>query len=358
MQTFLADDKHVRTIGRSIFHNNIRYLSWSCSAVEFVFTGTEITAEIWTDWVNDEPWKEIFQPYFAVFINDEAVPCKRFAINEGTAVYPIYKSGKAETVKIRIMKLSEAAFSKSGIVSINSDGDIAPTAPLSRRMEFIGDSITCGFGIEGKCAEEGFRTATENPYINYASKTARSFGTEYNLISWSGVGVYSSDTKTDEINDSWVVPSYYGYTDLAVEGIIGIDKHIEWDFGSFTPDVIVINLGTNDKSYTKGIPERIDGFKLAYEKFARDVREKNPDAHIICALGMMGAELYPAIAEVVDRLGDNRIYALEFDVQRNEDGIGCEQHPNYVTHNKAAIKLAERISELTGWEYDCSVFNV
>lgn len=358
MQTFLADDKHVRTIGRSIFHNNIRYLSWSCSAIEFTFTGAELNAEIWTDWVKDEPWKEIFQPYFAVFVNDEAVPCKRFAINEGTVVYPIYKSDKAETVKIRIMKLSEAAFSKSGIVSINADGEIAPTVPLQRRIEFIGDSITCGFGIEGKCAEEGFRTATENPYINYASKAARSFGAEYNLISWSGVGVYSSDTKTDEINDSWVVPSYYSYTDLATEGVIGIDKHIEWDFGSFVPDVIVINLGTNDKSYTKGIPERVDGFKLAYEKFVRDVRKKNHNAHIICALGMMGAELYPTIAEVVDKLDDDRIHALEFDVQRDEDGIGCEQHPNFVTHNKAAVKLSEKISSITGWEYDCSVFNV
>ena len=358
MQTFLADDKHVRTIGRSIFHNNIRYLSWSCSAVEFIFTGTEITAEICTDCVNDEPWKDIFQPYFAVFVNDEAVPCKRFTINECTAIYPIYKSDNPETVKIRIMKLSEAAFSKSGIVSINADGEVAPTTPLLRRMEFIGDSITCGFGIEGKCAEEGFRTATENPYINYASKTARSFGAEYNLISWSGVGIYSSDTKTDEINDSWVVPSYYGYTDLAVEGVIGIYKHIEWDFDSFVPDVIVINLGTNDKSYTKGIPERIEGFKLAYEKFVRDVHEKNPAAYIICTLGMMGAELYPAIEEVVQKLGDNKIYALEFDVQRDEDGIGCEQHPNFVTHNKAAVKLAEKISSITGWEYDCSVFNV
>ncbi len=357
MQAFLADDKHVRTIGRSIFNNNIRYLSWSCSAVEFIFSGTEITAEIWTDWVNDEPWKEIFQPYFAVFINDEAIPSKRFAINEGTTVYSIYKSEKSETVKIRIMKLSEAAFSKAGIVSINADSEIAPTAPMPRKIEFIGDSITCGFGIEGKCAEEGFRTATENPYINYASKAARSFCAEYNLISWSGIGVYSSDTKTDEINDGWIVPSYYGYTDLAVEGIIGIGDHIEWDFSSFVPDVIVINLGTNDKSYTKGVSERVEGFKLAYERFVSDVREKNPNAHIICALGMMGAELYPAIEEVVNKLNDNKIYALEFDVQRDEDGIGCEQHPNYVTHNKAAIKLAEKISELTGWKCDNSIFD-
>lgn len=357
MLTFLADDKHVRTIGRSIFHNNTRYLSWSCSAIEFVFTGTEVTAEIWTDWVMDEPWKEIFQPYIAVFIDDEAVPCKRIAINEDKKAYTIYKSDTIQTVKIRITKLSEAAFSKIGITGIYADGEISPTSPLPRRMEFIGDSITCGFGIEGKCEEEGFRTATENPYINYASKTARGFGAEYNLISWSGIGVYSSDTKTDEINDSWVVPSFYAFTDLALEGLIGIDKHIEWDFKSFVPDVIVINLGTNDKSYTKDIPERIDGFKSAYEKFVKNVRDKNPDSYIICALGMMGAELYPAIEEIVQKLNDSKIYALEFDVQRDEDGIGCEKHPNAVTHNKAAIRLSEKISAVTGWKCDNSVFD-
>ncbi len=358
MQAFLADNNHVRTIGRSIFHNDIRYLSWSCSAVEFIFTGAKITAEIWTDWVNDEPWKEIFKPYIAVFVGDETVPYKRLAINEGTAAYIIYESKMVKTVKIRIMKLSEAAFSKIGIVSISADGEITPTVQPSRRMEFIGDSITCGFGIEGKSAEEHFSTATENPYINYASKAARSFSAEFNLISWSSIGVYSSDTKTDEINNSWIMPMLYDYTDIAIEKHIGIDKHVEWNFSSFAPDIIVVNLGTNDNFYTKGITERVDGFKAAYAEFIRHIREKNPDSYVICALGMMGAELYPAIEDVVNKLGDNRIYALEFDVQRDEDGIGCEQHPNFVTHNKAAMKLAEKISELTGWEFDCSVFNV
>ncbi|MBQ5318443.1 MAG: GDSL family lipase [Oscillospiraceae bacterium] len=357
MQTFLADEKHVRTIGRSIFHNNIRYLSWSCSAIEFVFTGTEVAAEIWTDWVMDEPWKENFQPYLAVFVNDEAVPRKRFPLNAGTEVYSIYKNENAEKVKIRIVKLSEAAFSKSGIVRINADGVISPTTPSSRRMEFIGDSITCGFGIEGKCAEENFRTATENPYINYASKTARSFGAEYNLISWSGIGVYSSSTHTDEINDSWLMPMLYDYTDISIEGNIGIENHIEWDFGRFSADVVVINLGTNDNFYTKEIPERVDGFKSAYEKFVRNVRKKNPTAHIICALGMMGAELYPAIEETVRKIDDDKIYALKFDVQLDEDGIGSEKHPNYVTHNKAALRLSKKISEITSWKCDKTVFD-
>ena len=61
------------------------------------------------------------------------------------------------------------------------------------------------------------------------------------------------------------------------------------------------------------------------------------------------------IIEQADTLG---VDTLEFDVQRDEDGIGCEQHPNYVTHNKAAVKLSEKISSVTGWKYDCSVFNV
>ncbi len=357
MLNFLADNSHVRTIGRSLFHNDIRYLSWSCSAVEFIFTGTEVNAEIWTDWVKDEPWKEVFQPYMAVFVNDEPVPCKRFALSEGKAVYPIYKGEKAETVKIRITKLSESAFSKTGITGISADGEIAPTAPPSRRMEFIGDSITCAFGIEGKCAEESFRTATENPSINYAAKTARSFGAEYHLISWTSIGLYSSDTKTDEINDGWIMPKLYDYTDLAVEGHIGIKEHIEWDFTSFVPDVIVINLGTNDKSYTKGIPERVEGFGKAYVEFVKKIRAKNPDSVIICALGMMGNELYPAIEKAVQELDDDRVYAFEFDVQNSIDGIGSEQHPNSVTHNRAAVKLSARIADIMNWECDNSVFD-
>lgn len=356
MVTFPADDKYVRTIGRSLFLNNIRYLSWSCSAVEFVFTGTKVTAEIWTDWVLDEPWKGIFQGQLAVFINDEKEPSTRFAVESGINSYTIYESDNAKTVKIRIVKLSESAFSKVGIISISADGEPSPTLPLTRRMEFIGDSITCGFGIEGKSAEEGFQTKTENSYINYASKTARSFDAEYNLISWSSIGVYSSDTKTDEINDSWIMPMLYDYTDIGIEGIIGIEQHIPWDFESFVPEVIVINLGTNDASFTKNIPERIEGFKQAYMKFLSDIRSKNPSSHIICALGMMGNELYPAVAEAAESMNDSKIHSLEFDVQRPEDGIGSEKHPNYVTHNKAAAKLAEKVAEITGWTVDKSVF--
>ena len=121
MMNYSADNNHVRVLGRSLFMNGIRYLSWSCSAVEFVFTGKEVTAEIWTDWFLDEPWKEIFQGCMAVFVNDETEPRQRFTVDSGTRSYTIYKGDRKETVKIKLMKLSEAGFDKIGICSISAD---------------------------------------------------------------------------------------------------------------------------------------------------------------------------------------------------------------------------------------------
>ncbi|MDE5993227.1 MAG: hypothetical protein K2G87_09275, partial [Oscillospiraceae bacterium] len=124
MNKFPADDKHVRALGRSIVHDSARYLSWSCSGVEFVFRGTSLSAELWTDWTFDEPWKEIFQPWAAVFVNGESEPRKRFPVKEGTNSYVLYESDTDEEVVIRFAKLSEAAFSRLGIISFSADGEI------------------------------------------------------------------------------------------------------------------------------------------------------------------------------------------------------------------------------------------
>ena len=347
MNKFFADENNVRVLGRSLFRDNIRYLSWSCSGVEFLFTGSKLTAEIWTDWVHDEPWKDIFQPYIAVFADGESVPRKRLAIEAGTNSCTVYESSSVRTVKIKILKLSEAAFSKIGIVSLSGDGDIVPTKPPSRRFEFIGDSITCGFGIEGKSAEEGFRTETENSYITYGAEVAKAFDADFNLISWSTIGVYSSDCKEDtgKPNDGWIMPMLYDYTDIGIEGSLGVAEHTKWDFSSFVPDVIFVNLGTNDMSFTKGIPERVNAFKEAYKKFILHIREKNPTSEIFCILGMMGRELCPAIEEAVTEMNDKKVRALALDEQLEADGIGSEKHPNLVTHKKAAEKI---IKELDG----------
>ncbi len=349
MEKFLADDRNIRPLGRTLFLDGTRYLSWCCSGVEFWFTGRSVSAEIWTDWILDEPWKTIFKPYYAVFVNDEKIPRKRFAIESGTNSYEIYSSDTAERVKLRIVKLSEAAFSKTGISSIYADGEIVPTEPSDRKIEFIGDSITCGFGIEGKCAEEGFRTETENPSLNYASLTAKKFGADHDLISWSSIGVYSSWSDDGNINNDWIMPMLYDKTDAGLEGIIGEKACVPWNFEKFPPQVIVLNLGTNDVSYTKDIPERLKGFEQAYGGFVSEIRKRNPYSYIICTLGMMGDELFPSIENSVKALNDDKVFALKLEVQRKEDGTGSENHPNLITHRRAAERLSEFIAGITGW---------
>ena len=46
-----------------------------------------------------------------------------------------------------------------------------PEKPLS--IEFIGDSITCAYGVEGQSSSEPFKTSTENFMKSYAYLTAQ-----------------------------------------------------------------------------------------------------------------------------------------------------------------------------------------
>lgn len=349
-EIFFADDEHVRPLGRTLFIDNTRYLGWSCSGAELDFTGTELSAEIWTDWLPDEPWRANFQPYIGIFVDGEALP-RRIAIEPVKNTYTVFKSDSVRTVRIKIVKLSENAFGKLGIAAFRGDGEACPTEPSPRKIEFIGDSITCGFGIEGRDGGEAFRTETENPCAAYAALTAERLGADFNLVSWSGIGVYSCSCEegAERPKDDWLMPMIYGYTDMGTENALGITEHRPWDFGGFAPDIIVVNLGTNDYIFTKEIAERKAAFKAAYVKFLALIREKNPSVPILCTMGMMGRELCPEIEAAVGETGDGSIYAFPLAEQLPEDGIGSEQHPNTVTHKKAAETLAGKISEITGW---------
>ena len=342
-----AENADIRRLGRTLMRNGTLWLGYSLTGAEFDFDGTSLSAELTTDWVNDEAWKENFQPYMAVLVNGKL--SKRFAVSEGTAEYELYRSEKAEKVRIRLVKLSENAFSKVGVLSFSANGKLTATKPCSeRRIEFVGDSITCGFGIEGRSVCDNFKTSTENPLINYASLTANELGAEYQLTSWTAIGVYSNSVKDESVTEpdnAWTMPVIYDYTDKAVDGMLGNEPE-KWDFSRFAPQFIVVNLGTNDKDFTRGIPERTAAFENCYREFIAHIREKNPQAHIICALGAMGRELLPQVENAVKVLADERITSLGFDVQREEDGIGSEWHPSAVTHRKMADKLIAEIKRL------------
>ncbi|QYR22653.1 hypothetical protein KZ483_06785 [Paenibacillus sp. sptzw28] len=83
--------------------------------------------------------------------------------------------------------------------------------------------------------------------------------------------------------------------------------------------MIVINLGTNDYSYTKDDPVKQAEYRDAYVEFLKQVRSRNANAHLMCTLGIMGDALFPMVEQAVaaysDETGDTNISAMKFDVQ-------------------------------------------
>lgn len=126
-----------------------------------------------------------------------------------------------------------------------------------------------------------------------------------------------------------------------------------WDSNRFAPDVIVVNLGTNDMSFTRGKVDRIEHFKKEYYKFLYYVRKHNKDASILCVLGVMGQDLCKSIEEVVDKYSevnnDSNIYYMTLELQRDEDGIGVDWHPNEDTHKKISNSVVDKIKQIKNW---------
>jgi lysophospholipase L1-like esterase len=349
---FIAEDNMVKVVGRTLFKYGIRYLDYSCAAIEFIFTGTKVEATLWTD---SPSLEQIYKAWVAVFVNDEEVPSKRFSLEKEEDIYVLYEGTQIQETKIRLVKYSEVAFGKVGIksITINGNNPPKPTASKTRKLEFIGDSISCGYGIEGKFNIDTFNTTQENPWEAYAARCARALEAEYQLISWSGIGIISNYTEKEvPNNDSLLMPELYSYTDKVTDLALGNNEPQVWDNNQFVPDCIIINLGTNDSSYTKNIAERVETFGRKYYEFIKQVRTSNPSSKILCTLGAMGQDLCSEINRQVERLtseGDDNVYFMEFELQSEKDGIGSDWHPSLITHEMMAKRLEGKLKELMNW---------
>ncbi len=350
LKSFPASEQYVRFIGRTAENEGIRLLALSASGVEFTFTGTSASFTLVGDNMTSNPEK---QPRFAVYINGERTMDE--LLDSAEKEVTVFTSDEPVQTTVKLLKLSEAQESTMGIKSVNvtSAEDIAPTAQTGKlKIEFIGDSITCGYGVDDEDRDHHFKTSTEDATKAYAYKTAMALDADYSLVSYSGNGIISGYTDNGTRQTSQMVPTVYkkfakswgSYDMFSVQ-------ELDWDFSQFQPDYIVINLGTNDASYTKGDKDKIQEYIDGYVDFLSTVRENNPKAHIICSLGVMGTDLYPAIekaaAAYTEKTGDTNLSTFKFTVQDgNKNGYAADWHPTAASHDIAAAELTEYIKSL------------
>ena len=216
---------------------------------------------------------------------------------------------------------------------------LLPIERLSRKIEFVGNSITCGYGNEGSSQNCHFNPATENHYRAYAAIAARNLNAEHHAIAYSGKGLYRNfDNTTDE-----TMPDLY-------DRIFPFDSTVKWNNSKWVPDVVVINLGTNDFSHI--IPNKVIWVNK-YLSFIKTIRKHAPNAYIFCTIGPMGSEdsllknYISSIVKTASANGETRIETHFYPPQTPP--YGCDYHPGIETHEKMAKELTTLIKQKLNW---------
>ena len=306
--------------------------SWSASTVAFTVDGGDVSAT----------FNDAGKNHWQVVINGQ--PTAVLALQAGEHSYSVATDLPAGRHTIELVKRTEPSLGSSQLTGLRIDDSakLLPTPARSRRIEIIGDSITCGFGNEAPNKEAPFKPETQNAWLTYGAIAARALDADYVAIASSGKKLWPDNT---------IVALY--------DRVLHESATPKWDFAAWTPDVVVINLGTND--FNRANPEEA-AWVAAYLKFIGEIRARYPEAPIYCALGPMISEwpgdrkprstllgYFEKILAQANAAGGPPVRLIDFGTQAQHHGIGAQWHPSVKTHQLMAEKLIAALKQDLGW---------
>ncbi len=291
----------------------------------------------------------LFNSYIKVYTDGEE---KKVLLNKNEVYFDLEVAkdlDENEIHTVKVLKVLEEDFSRLYISGISTDGAFyTPDEDSDLKIDFYGDSITAGFGVLGSGGETTIDTAYMDGTVTYAAKIADYLSADYNVFCKQGLSLSSS---CDANNVGFYMKDIYkNYSVYDGE---------EWDYSKYQPNVIVINLGTNDYNAlidpitgkfnpTYATNSKLTTFVSEYTQMIEGLHEKCPDAKIICCLGMMGASsLYEKIAAMVKRLnggGADYLYCAELYLGK----LGAYGHPSVQSNEVNSEIILELMSAYMG----------
>jgi len=320
---------NILTEGRTILKGNVQHFCYPGTAFTIKFNGTGISAKLKAN-----------AGYYAVSVDGGGFnKFSTHGYDDGIREFELAKLSAGEHT-VKLMLVTEAYNVRPefhGFVLGNGAKVLKVDTKKRPKIEFIGNSITCGYGNEAQSEHDSFADSTSNFAKSFAGLTIKNLDAVSMVVARSGIGIYKNyaDTIT---GSEWPMPRVY-------ENALINDPTTKWDFSRFKPDVVVLGLGTNDLSENNYDYEK---FAVSYIAFVKSIRQHYPTAKIVLLNSpMLHYQQAQHLSDVITNsitamrvLNDSRIYMFHFQEQDDSLGYGADWHPSA----KRAAEMARYLS--------------
>lgn len=352
--------------GRTLYDEGQQamFFNWTAAGFQLSFVGTRVEVQT-VAFAETFPGEGPNLPHIAVFLDGQPEPLHILCVEAGEQRLCLYAGDTPQAHTLRVMKRSENSKGRLGLQTVWVEGELTRTvlrqAPI--KLEFVGDSITCGFGNDMAADESMFDAAKENAFTAYPAVTAGLLDADYQCVCVSGIPLCWAADPGYRLRlpqfEGFAAPvrtmeGFYEYTDRNHEEAMSKSEGFTpWDFARFKPDAVIVNLGTND-----GFRLRVSGctpqeeahFTRRYTAFLRTLRRLNGERAVLaCTLGSMDYYLYDAIEKAVakycEETGDTRVFCMKFaPIDPWGEGFGGLGHPNSKTQKRMGRELAAALA--------------
>jgi len=332
-QMFYANDQRIQYSGRIDFTNSKLPRFWQ--------PGVSITMRVYSFRcqliVQDEMLWSKNHNYIELVVDGKSIRMQTKAKRDTIDVGQYFGTGK-EIHDVQLVKNTEANIGYMEFVGVRCSRLEMPPPKPKRKIEFIGNSITCGTGAdlsEIPCGK-GVWQDQHNAYLSYGPITARALGAQYHLSAVSGIGLMRSCC-----NMNIIMPQVFDKVSMR-------NDTVKWDFKKYQPDVVTVCLGQND-----GIQDST-AFCNNYLSFLKQLRGYYPKAEIICLSSPMAdarlaafmKSMLTSIVSTANQNSDKKITSYFFSKQYHN---GCDSHPDLAEHQLIANELTAFIKKTMKW---------
>ena len=239
----------------------------------------------------------------------------------------------------------DAEHSTNGITYLwfETDGTFEQSAPLPRKLEFIGDSITAATNViaHPPCGDAGLQSAFHSSYSNLL---ALNFSAELSAV----IAVGGKGLVRNCCDKSTTMPGYY------MQPLFSSPPAYAFPSTS-RPDAVVINLGTNDAAVGNfSDPAFAAEFTSAYVSLLTNITRywdqagSGPAIVFFAATGPMTKAPTAATTAAVAsaRAAGLSVFAIDMSAAPTD---GCAGHPGVAGHAAMARAAQPVIAQAMGW---------